>query len=44
MFVRLELAHVFHLNWDKGLHLDLVAIKSYEVSHAWGTPTDRKVS
>lgn len=32
-----------HLIWDKGLHLDLVAIKC-EVSHACGTPTDRKVS
>lgn len=40
MFVRLELAQV----WDKGLHFDLVAIKSCEVSHACGTPTDRKVS
>lgn len=44
MSVRLELAQVFQLNWDKGLHLDLVAINSCEVSHAWGTPADRKVS
>lgn len=41
--VKLELAQVFHLNWDEGLHLDLVAIKSCEVSCACGIPTHRNV-
>lgn len=44
MSVRLELAQVLHLNWDKGLHLDLVAIKPCEVSHACGTLQTGKCS
>lgn len=42
--VKLDLTQAFHLNWDKGLHLDLVAIQPCEVSRACGTPTDRNVS
>lgn len=42
--VKLELAQVFHLNWDEGLHLDLGAIKSCEVSCACGIRTHRNVS
>lgn len=39
-----ELAQVIHLNWDEGLLLDLVAIKSCEVSCAHRVPARRKAS
>lgn len=42
--VKLELAQVFHLNWNEGLHLDLVAINSCELSCASGVPAHRNVS
>lgn len=42
--VKLELPQVFHLNWDAGLHLDLVAIKPCEVTCASGVPACRNAS